>query len=386
MRVTGRASRNAGRRPGLTAGSAPDILSPTMSAPSLARKHWASAVLLILIFAVSFAAFDRFLLLGLRAWAPRYYASLDTGAAVRNKTTIFGQGDGDVLIFGSSRARLAFGQYMLSSRLNKRIIKDAASGRFPRFFYHFYLKHREEHPRPKAVFYGIDYFIFEKKSFSLEMAALDKTLKLDVLNPAVSFNEASPLLSRISWLFRKKQDIDDFVGDLIKLDRAEEADDGPAEDDADRRGQKNRAVKGRKNKEAKPYPSRPRPYRTHPGAEGSYLQKMLTALEEDGVPVFLIIIPDSAVTNEINFEQDKYKSDVGKLAGLRKNVTVLDFNRPDRFDLKNPELFQKTEIPKSNCHLSTEGSIRFTRKLVETVFPILARETAPDGTLPRSKP
>jgi len=373
----------------LTAGSAPDILAPIMAATSIGRKRWAAVGLPVLIFVVSFAAFDRLLMLGLRAWAPRYYASLDTGAAVRNKTAIFGQGDGDVLIFGSSRARLAFGQYMLSSQLNKRIIKDAASGRFPRFFYYCYLKHREEHSRPKAVIYGIDYFIFEKKSYPLDLAALDKTLKLDALNPAGSVNEASPLLSRISWLFRKKQDIDNFVGDLIKLDRAaeeEEADDGPAEDGAVRRGQKNQAAKGREKKEAKPYFYHPRPYLTHPGVEGAYLEKLLAVLEKDGVSVFLVIIPDFAGTNEMNFEQDKFKSDIRELARPYKNATVLDFNRPDIFDLNNPGFFRNANLSKSNCHLSVEGSIRFTRKLVEAVHPILARTPASEGTQPRSRP
>ena len=328
-----------------------------------------------LVFAVSFTLSDRLLLRGLRSWANTYYASRDADASLRNKTVIYGEGNGDILIFGSSRARFAFGQFQMSDRLKARTIKVAAAGRFPRFSRLFYLRHRKENAaKPRAVFYGIDYFMFEKKSMLNELAALDRELRADALTPAGAVNEASSLLSRISLLFRKKPDIDDFFGAVIKLDRARDV---AGEDGAD-------AVDVLNAGERTDRPAPRRPYRPQPGAEGADLRKLLAVLEEDGVPAYLVILPDIASTNAINFEQDKYKSDIRTLAGSYKNVTVLDFNRPDRFDLNDAALFRATKGPRSNCHLSEEGRIRFTRNLVEAVLPFFARRGA-EEIPPRSR-
>ncbi|MHB8054031.1 MAG: hypothetical protein ACYDH3_02095 [Candidatus Aminicenantales bacterium] len=335
----------------------------------------------VLVFAASFAAFDRLLMLGFKASASHYYASLDTGDFNSNKTIIFGQGDGDILIFGSSRAGRAFGENQLSALLNKRVIKDANAGRFPRFFYYYYLKYRSNHARPAAVFYGTDYFMFEKTTSPKDLAALDKTIKLDVLNPSGSVNEASAFLSRVSWLFRKKPEIDNYLGDRLKLERDAEAGDLTAGET------KESPQAGKRRKRPKPVRSQhPRTYQAYPGIEGDYLQKLLALLEEDGVPVFIVFIPDYAGTNQINFEQKKFKADVGALARPYKNASVLDFNRPDRFDLNNPSLFREGAESRSNCHLSFEGRKRFTVKLIDAVRPLLAREAAPDGTKRKPKP
>ncbi|HQF98729.1 MAG TPA: hypothetical protein PLX98_10075 [Candidatus Aminicenantes bacterium] len=347
-----------------------------MPARESARKIIFRAVLWILVFAVSFTAFDRLLLRGLRSWSNAYYASQGAGASLRNKTAFYGEGDGDVLIFGSSRARFAFGAFQMSDRLKVRTITVAAAGRFPRFSRLFYLRHRKENAvKPRAVFYGVDYFMFEKTSMINELAALDRDLKADALNPDGAVNDASSLLSRISLLFRKKPDIDEFFGAVIKLDRAADV---SGEDGAD-------SVDVLETEAPLDRAAPRRPYRPQPGAEGADLKKLLSVLEEDGVPVFLVILPDIASTNAINFEQDKYKTDIRALGGLYKNVAVLDFNRPDRFDLSDAALFRTTKSPRSNCHLSEEGRIRFTRNLVDAVLPFFARRGA-EEIPPRSWP
>jgi hypothetical protein len=360
-----------------------------MSPPSSGRKRWAAAGLLVLTFAVSFAVFDRLLLLGLRASASRYYASLAAAPQVDQRTTFTGRGDGDILIFGTSRST-AFDQGSLATRLDKRIVMTAYAGRNPQFNYFFYLQYRKEYLRPKAVFYGMDYFMFEKRSRPSELVFLGNTIKQDDLDPAGSANEASPLLSRVSWLFRKKPEIDDYLGDLIRLEHgAEAADENEANnaptEDRGREPEENPAAPSGHNKSHpwKPHPFKPRFYQSFPGVEGTYLQKLLAALEEDEVPIFLVFIPDFVGTNETNFEQDKFKSDIGALAGPHKNATVLDFNRPDRFDLKNRWLFKNGGWGVSNCHLNVKGKIDFTLKFAKMVRPLLG-QGSPKGAGPKS--
>jgi hypothetical protein len=341
---------------------------------SAGRKRWMKAAVPVLLFAASFLVFDRLLMLGLKASASHFYASLDDDRARDDKTIIFGQGDGDILVYGSSRGNRAFGENQLSIQLNKRVIKEADAGRFPRYSYYSYLKYREKHAPPAAVFYGMDYFLFEKRSSSIDLARLDKTIKLDVLNPAGSINEASPFLSRISRLFRKKPEIDDYLGDRIKLER--EAKTGDRADGAARPA--TRARKPRK-KRRPPQSIHPRIYASYPGIEGGFLGKLLDLLENDGVPVFIVIIPDYVGANETNFEQDKYKEDIRELAGTYPNAHFLDFNRVDRFNLEDPALFREGDSRQTNCHLSFEGRKRFTLKLIDAVRPLLSGQAPGNG-------
>lgn len=349
---------------------------------STGRKRWLAAGGLSLLFVVSFFVFDRVLMLGLKASATRYYASLDPGEFRSNKTVIFGQGDGDILVFGSSRGAEAFGVNQLSTLLNKRVVKDANAGRYPLFFYYYYQKYRKEHAPPAAVFYAADYFVFEHGTSAGDLALLDKTIKIDVLNPSGPGNKASPFLSRISWLFRKKPKIDEYLGDRLKLNRAAEE-----EGAAGVPGKENPATPPKQRKKKKRVKSiHPRIYQSYPGTEGVFLKKLLRLLEEDGVPVFIVILPDYAGTNETNFEQNKFKTDIATLARPHKNAAFLDFNRPDRFDLSNPALFREGDTRQSNCHLSFEGRKRFTRKLIDAVRPLLSGRIPGGGKNAGEKP
>jgi len=349
---------------------------------------------LVLTFAASFAAFDRLLLLGLRASASRFYVSLAAAPRGDQRTTVSGKGDGDILIFGTSRSDKAFDQDLLAARLDKRIVKATYAGRYPQFYYFFYLRHRKEHPRPKAVFYGMDYFIFERSSLALELGYLGKTVKQDDLDPAGSANDASPLLSRLSWLFRKKPDIDNYLGDLIRLERGAEAGDEIGADSAPTEPRGSLKLRRKeilenpsrvKSNPRKPRPFEPRHYQAYPGVEGDYLQKLLAALEEDGVPVFLVFIPDFVGTNETNIDLGMFKSDIGAFVRPYKNAAVLDFNRPERFNLNNPWLFIDGGWGKTSCHLNARGKVIFTHKFAETVRPLLGREDLKTAG-PKSRP
>lgn len=364
----------------MTVDPALDILASAMSDAGTGRHRWAKAGLWILVFAVSFVAFDRLFLFGLRAGAARYYASLKADRLRSKQTAIYGQGDGDLLIFGSSRARYAFGQDSLSVRLNKRVIKEAAAGRFPKFFYYFYMKYRKDNSKPKVLLYGLDYFMFEKQSSPDELARLDKSIKLDSLNPAGAVNPASPLLSRVSLLFRKKPEIDGLLTQLLKFDAA------PRTEENDRTNDEPAGPTTYKFYVVKPDRWQTRPYQPFPGVEGYFLEKLLTALEEDGVPVFLVLIPDSVATNDTNFEQDEFKANVRALAARHKNADVLDLNQPDIFDLGNTLLFNDGAWGRSNCHLTNRGMADFSRKLAVMIREARSQGTTGGGTAPGSRP
>ena len=321
------------------------------------------AFLYIALFGVLFLAFDRLVFLGVRMGADRYYASLGTKTLQFSKDTFFGSGDGDLLILGTSRARYAFAQDILSSRLNKRVVKEAGPGKFPKYNYFFYQKYRKTFPRPRAVIYGLDYFMFEKYSDPRGLARFGRDIKLDTLDPQGRVNPSWPLLSRVSDLFRMKPVIDGFLGDLMRFDRVAEEDDVPPV--AKKPGRKKRParLRIRKTNTVKPDSWPTRTYQALPGIEGTYLEKLLVELEKDGVLVFLVIMPDYVGANDTNFEQDKFMADIRSLAARFENVRFLDFNRPDRFDLTDPKYYWDGAWGKSNCHLSLKGMIEFSGRL-----------------------
>ena len=344
----------------------------------------ARAFLYTVLFVASFLVFDRLVFLGVRRGADRYYASLGTTALQFSKGTFFGSGDGDLLIFGSSRARYAFAQDILSSRLNKRVVKEAAAGKFPKYNYYFYQKYRRTFPRPRAVIYGLDYFMFEKDSDSRGLARFGRDIKLSALDPGGRVNPTSPLVSRVSSLYRMKPAIDRFLGDLMKFDRAAEDEDAPPATNRPGRKKRPAAPRKRKTNTVKPDSWQTRTYQVFPGREGSYLLKLLSDLKNDAVPVFLVIIPDYVGANDTNFEQDKFKADIRSLAARFENVRFLDFNRTDRFDLDDPKYFWDGAWGKSNCHLSLKGMIGFSARLAAELKR--AFKDVNTGASPRKEP
>jgi len=357
---------------------APEHMSPTR------RLAWFFGLGLLL--AVSFWAWDRLLFTALRVSAARYYASLGTDTLQLRKGTFYGSGDGDILVLGSSRARYAFAQDILSSRLNKRVVKEAGAGEFPKHNYYFYQKWRLGFPRPKLVLYGLDYFMFEKDSDLQKLARLGKNIELAALNPHGRVNPSWPLLSRVSWLFRMKPEIDGFLGDLMKFDRGAEAGGEDAPRAAPKPGRKRRPAgwKGRQTLAVKPESWATRAYRALPGVEGAYLERLLQDLEQDNVPVFLVMIPDYVGANDTNFEQAKFKADMRALAARFSRVRILDFNHADRFDLEDAGNFWDGAWGKSNCHLSLKGMKDFTARLAAELER--ACKDARAGTGPERRP
>jgi hypothetical protein len=311
----------------------------------------------IALFAACFLACDRLLVTGLKPLVGGYYGAL--AMKVFPVKQGLGSGEGEALIFGSSRTRRAMAYERLSPVLHMRILIEAQAGVYPRYAYYFYKKYRQAVGRPRLVMLGIDYFEFEKESSLRFLAQQGLDASFDILDPEGAVNPASPAASRLSWLFRLKPRLDDFWADVMKFERTE-TDAGPASPgpragpDEDDEGDAPAAP------EAEPAQ---RKYVPFPGVEGRFLKALLDDLDAEGIPAFLVIIPDHIDTQAINHERDLFRRDLRSLAAGYRLVRVLDLDQPDKFPLDDATLFKEGAGPRSNCHLGTEGAIVFSDAL-----------------------
>ena len=260
------------------------------------------------------------------------------------------------LILGTSRAFAAFQPYSFGKILGQEAFIEARSGKGPKYNWFFYEFYRRCVGPPKVVVYGIDYFIFQTESKERWLARFDRS------------HESFAPFSALSLLLRNKEDIEDFLVDVI-------ARMGPAEDKAFRSTQdfiKAQDYVGRETTPGGVITQKPRDlhvhqYKTYPGKEGSYLKRLLEEWERDGVTVLLIIIPDYIGTYETNFEQRKSLKDLKRLTRGYPNVHIYNFNRSSTFPLEREEYFYNGGWGKSNSHLSKKGVGLFNRLLLKRI-------------------
>ncbi|MCJ7610635.1 MAG: hypothetical protein MUP19_00100, partial [Candidatus Aminicenantes bacterium] len=171
--------------------------------------------------------------------------------------------------------------------------------------------------------------------------------------------------------FRMKPEIDKFIVDLTAVDRESN---GPEPDQRSPQvspgliqepGQysKNRVIP------RKPATWHKTRYAPSPGKEGIYFARLLRELDLDSVPTFLVFIPEYIGAFETNYEHDKFIDDIQQLALPYGFVAVLDFDRLDKFDLKNPDYFgNPLGWGISNCHMVDEGARLFSRLLATEIL------------------
>jgi len=322
-----------------------------------------------LILAVSFLALDRLLFLALREGMAGYYRS--ARADPMPWKTPYGLGQGQALVLGTSRTQNGLVNFVLSRALGMKVYKEAAPGHFPQYNYYFYSKYKQKFGKPALVIYGLDYFMFEKESHSLNLVRLDPSLAVKKISPRGSVNPNSPFLSRASWLFRMKPNIDKFLVDLTAFDRVTESPD-PDQEPERVRPNSDRAPEPLPKKRVlprKPAVWHKRPYGSFPGKEGAYFAQLLQELDRDSVPTFVAFIPEYIGSYETNFEHGKFRDDIRRLAEPLGFVAVLDFNRPEKFDLKNPDYFgDPIGWGISNCHMVDKGARVFSRALATEIL------------------
>ena len=322
-------------------------------------RRWLTHVLAsLLLFAGFFLLFDRLAFLAIRAEAAHFYSSLRREH--RPLSNPVEAGGWEILVLGTSRSRQGFAEDILSTVLQQKVFMEARAGKFPQYNFLFFRHNKRFFNRLRAVIYGIDYFMFDHPSSRVELARLGRVSGGGGMDPQGAVNAAAPLLSRVSWLYRLKPDIDALINDWLNRG-------GLPGGEKVARGAEPEGAMNVNKPDAWPTKT----YVRFPGLEGRFFQKLLTEFAQARVPVFLVLLPDFIGTNETNVEQEAFKDDIRRLAAGFHGGYFIDFNTPQKFDLRNPRLFKDCGWGRANCHLSREGSLLFSQRLALKLREIL---------------
>lgn len=312
---------------------------------------------------------DRLFYLGLSVLADGFYARAEVGKDYYGKTEFIRPGAYNCLIAGTSKAKEAVMPLYLYERLGLRALNAASPGRYPRYHEQYYQTFRQLNGPPALCLYGMDYFTFGKESNEKQLQALlgqkkeGKTWYLGEMK-----NPASLFWSRISHLYRAKPEIDALWVDLLDYLAFRH----PLVEKPDLTPGGISLYKGLYGT-VSPDNLLPPPqwqksaYEASPGVEGDYFVKLLDALRRDRVLVVLVIFPEFRPVWETNHEHDRQLADLQKLGRGYPNLFILDYNRPERFELDNPALFADGRYGERISHLSVFGAERLAGMLASDI-------------------
>ena len=316
------------------------------------------------VFVLSLFLFDRslFYLIQLEEntfYKKKDFASLFTRKRDFNKNVLkLPRGTYNTLIMGSSRTHRGIHPYYIHKRLGQNAFKVARGKTKPKFNYLFYNQYKQLAGTPKVVIYGVDYFIFKKETDPLFMQYIAKG------------EERKPARG-VSLLISNKSRIDGLLSNILErftLDR----------DTAGHSPQYpppkipiiDPFIGYGKQKQEPINPLKPAQFKTfeyvpYPGGEGTWFLRLLRELEKDRVTVALVILPDYIGTYESNFQQTAFLKDIREQVKSFSNVFILDYNRPEKFQLSNAGYFLDGGYGKTNSHLSLKGARVFNRILAK---------------------
>ncbi len=326
-------------------------------------------IYLILLFMFFFIIFDRGGAYLFRELNYSFYSSNQMKKNSFGKPRLVKKGFYDSMIFGSSRTVQSIHPEYLFKDLGLKALCEAKNDRYPEYFYRFYRRFKNSYGIPKYVFYGVDYFLFKKRTIKQALWNLSERKRLARrINFRKRLNKNSKFLSHISLLFRVKDKIDKTSESyLYKMSMEWDIVD-----------KKNTEVAGISNflgkkkvlkakLRIKPATWEKFPYINSENGEGPYLKLLFDELEKDGVKVFVVGIPSYIGSYESNYEQDKFSSDIRNLIRRRERFWFFNYNHPDKFDLGNYEYFTDGGYGYENSHISYLGGIPFNKLLVEDV-------------------
>jgi len=320
--------------------------------------------MIFLFAALSFLLFDRGIAFVLQLAEKNFYA---TGRSVT--MTNAPKGYYDALVMGTSRTREGLLPIHLHRFLGVRAFSTASMGCYPRYHYLAYRRFREENGPPRYIFYGMDYFTFDKETGPSHLAAMGVDVQ------ATPSSEPPPRgLGRISILARRKPRNDRLFVDLINR-VGMQLETGGVQDITPAGVSTYSGLNGRvpPGIQAEPPSWKKAPFTPYPGKEGAYLVKLLEEARRDRVRVFLVYLPDYINVYRTNFMQAEFLIQVSKLADRYPRVHFLDFNRPEIFPLEDPAMFVDGRYGSRISHLSALGALRFNRMLAEEVRRRLRR-------------
>lgn len=280
------------------------------------------------------------------------------------------RGTFDTVIMGSSRTHRGIHPYYLYRHAGLSAFKIASAHGRPKFNYYFYQSYRKYAGPPALLVYGLDYFMFTTKT------------KAPFLHPLTSQKDSALEARGLSRLWSNKAQIDELLAEFLNLFAGEDEDADGAGTVLQRSGlpagaahihpfigyRKLRGFDGRRPPRFERFT-----YKPFPGREGRWFLKLLRQLERDGVTVVLVNLPSFIGTHESIFQHEEFMADIGRLAAPLRGVHLLDYDRPDRFDLKNEEYFLDGGYGLINSHLSFAGAHILNRRLAADLKKLLGR-------------
>jgi len=327
---------------------------------------------LVLLFLAFFFIFDRAASLIFRELNYSFYSRTELKKNIFGKMRVIKKGYYDMMIFGTSRTMDSIHPVYLLDSLGIRAYKEAKPSRYPRYYYNFYRNFRSVYGKPKYLIYGIDYFIFNLATSDIHLLTVTKKKKkMKRLRLNKIRNGDSRFLNDASVTFRLKKKIDRTLSDLLyKLSLEWDSPDSQNNVAGINQYTGRRRVL-RQEFRVKPSNWDTFAYRDSLHGEGKYLKLLFDELENDGVMVILVGIPDYIGTFESNFEQEKFEGDITALIRGRSDFRFLNYNDPDKFDLSNPEYFTNGGYGEFNSHMSYYGALKFNEILCRDLRAIM---------------
>ncbi len=258
------------------------------------------------------------------------------------------------LIMGSSRTYEGIHPDLIKSgKLNP--FKWSFAGFGPKYNYYFYQLFKKINNKPKAVIFGVDYFIYTLFSSPSALAELNSGVDM-----GLTMNYLDPTL----LLLKNKKNIDivmkDIIGSLSPMKNIPIRD---IDEIQSYTGSKKDELKNYKVYTEKLRHYKGSAFTKPPGSEGEYFFKMLDELREDNVNLILIVIPEYIGTFRTNKFQRIFRMHLKKLKKKYKNIRVLNYNYIKKFNLGDDSLFLDGGYGYSNSHLSKRGAVIFNRML-----------------------
>lgn len=325
-----------------------------MNSSTSAFRRGLNAALMLLLGVAAFLAFDRGITTLLGVAEKSFYAKGEDRLAPAMPRNYYNS-----LIMGTSRAYEGILPIHLHHFLKLRAFSLAGAGCYPRYNYLAYKRFREHNGPPRYLFYGLDYFTFDKYTGPRLLAAMG--VKVDDLpreEPEVRG------LGRISMLAQKKPRFDQMMMDMLnRLAVSLESKSNRRIPPAGISTYTGLHGKVSRDLQHEPPTWQAAPYTPFPGREGDYLEKLLELAIKDRARVFLVYLPDFINVYRTNHMQDQFREQMHHLAARFPRVHFIDFNRPDRFPLDDPEMFVDGGYGSRVSHLSALGARRLNRML-----------------------
>jgi len=258
--------------------------------------------------------------------------------------------DFNTLILGTSRTYEGLHPSLLKS---EKVVpfKWGYQGHGPEYNYYFYKLYKKIYKIPRLLIYGMDYFIYNISSSTFSLNEIGKNKAEELLEDFFS-----PSL----LLLRNKSQYDILLNDILKIKNNPDVSLYKRISDMQNyTGVQKSLLKGCKVNTIKPLKMARSPFFRPPGREGIYFTKLLDELNSDNVKVVLVVIPDYIGTYKTNFSHKIFRRHVRRLEDKYKNIKIINYNIPGRFNLKNESLFLDGGYGFSNSHLSKKGAKLF---------------------------